>query len=150
MQFQTILVPTDFSDDAKAALEVAIDFAKTVKASKLQIFHAYHLEIPPSYVNFGTSFLNIQDILDPIRESADSSIDALVKEVTAKGVNASGRVVMENPGQAILDEADRLPADLIVMGTRGMTGIKHVLFGSTAERVVRMAHCPVLTVKARG
>ncbi len=54
------------------------------------------------------------------------------------------------PSEAILRAAEELDADLIVMGTRGLTGLKHVVLGSIAERTVRMAHCPVLTVKADG
>jgi nucleotide-binding universal stress UspA family protein len=53
------------------------------------------------------------------------------------------------PFSAILDLAESLPADLIVMGTQGRTGLKHVLLGSVAERTVRLAPCPVLTVKAK-
>ena len=74
---------------------------------------------------------------------------ALVKDVAEEGTDVEGRAVMDYASRAILDEAERLPADLIVMGTRGLTGLKHVLVGSTAERIVRLAACPVLTVKAK-
>jgi nucleotide-binding universal stress UspA family protein len=75
-------------------------------------------------------------------------MEQLVKEVAAKGVEVEGRVVMEHASTAIVEEASQLPADLIVIGTRGLTGLDHLLLGSTAERVLRLAHCPVVTVKA--
>jgi nucleotide-binding universal stress UspA family protein len=56
---------------------------------------------------------------------------------------------MEYASRAILDEAERLLADLIVMGTRGLTGLEHLVLGSTAERVIRLARCPVMTVRTK-
>lgn len=146
MKFKNILVPTDFSEDASAALETAIAFAKLF-SSKLTLFHAYHLDIPPSYIGFSGEYATTQNILEPIREASEAAIERLVKDVRAQGVDAEGRVTMENSTQAILIEAERAGADLIVMGTRGLTGLKHVVLGSTAERIVRLAPCPVLTVK---
>ena len=63
-------------------------------------------------------------------------------------MEAESEVVAEAPSFAIQEAAQRTSADLIVIGTRGLTGLKHVLLGSTAERTVRLAPCPVLTVKA--
>lgn len=147
MDIKNILVPTDHSEDASAAIEAAVEFAKTFGA-KLTLLNAYHVEIPAIYGGFGGDFVIPQDILEPVRQSADASMEKLVKEVAEKGVDVDGRVVMEYPSRAILDVAEALPADLIVMGTRGLTGIKHVLVGSTAERIVRLAQCPVVTIKA--
>jgi nucleotide-binding universal stress UspA family protein len=142
-----ILVATDFSDDAKAAVEAAIDFTKVFSA-KLQLLHAYHVDVPAVYGGFGGDFVVPQDILEPIRQAAQASMEDLIKEVAAKGVAVEGKVVMEHAARAILEEAERLPADLLVTGTRGLTGLKHVVLGSTAERMVRLAPCPVLTIKS--
>lgn len=147
MKIKNILVATDFSDDANAAVETAIEFAKAFE-SKLNLVHAYHVEIPAIYGGFGGDFVIPQDILEPIRQGAEASLSKILEELAGKGVDADGRVVMEFPSAAILSEAKRLPADLVVLGTRGLTGVKHVLMGSTAERVVRLAECPVLTIKA--
>ena len=76
-------------------------------------------------------------------------MNRLVEDVAAKGVDVSGRVSMDHASRAILEEAERMLADLIVMGTRGLTGLEHLVLGSTAERVLRLAHCPVLTVKTK-
>jgi nucleotide-binding universal stress UspA family protein len=148
MKIRIILVATDFSDDANAALEAASELAKLC-GSELKLLHAYHVDIPAIYGRFGGDFVIPQNILEPIRQAAEASIQALVEGEAAKGTDVRGRAVMEHASRAILDEAERLPADLIVMGTRGLTGLKHVLVGSTAERVVRLATCPVLTVKAK-
>ena len=148
MQIKTILVPTDFSDDAEAALEEAVELAKTFGA-KLELFHAFHLEVPPIYGGFGGDFTNPQDILEPIREAAQASMDDLVDRLSKRGANVRGRVMMEHAAPAILAEAERVLADLIVMGTRGLSGLDHLVLGSTAERVIRMAHCPVLTIRRK-
>jgi nucleotide-binding universal stress UspA family protein len=147
MKVAHILVATDFSDDAKAALETALSFAKAF-GSKLHLVHSYHLEVPAIYGGFAGDFAIPQDVLEPIRQGAKAALDDLLGELAGRGVEVDGRVVMDYPSHAILEEADRVAADLIVMGTRGLTGLKHVLVGSTAERIVRLAHCPVLTVKS--
>ncbi len=148
MDIKTILVATDYSDDAKAAVGAAIDLAKAFDAN-LHLVNAYHVEIPAVYGGFGGDFIVPQDLLEPLRRSAEASMNALLKELTDDGNNVEGHVVMEYPSRAILDEATRISADMIVVGTRGLTGIKHVIVGSTAERVVRLADCPVLTIKAK-
>ena len=71
-----------------------------------------------------------------------------VKSVTNRGIAASGHVVADPAAPAIAHAAEELHADLIVMGTRGLSGLKHVVLGSVAERTVRLAPCPVMTVKA--
>jgi nucleotide-binding universal stress UspA family protein len=148
MQIKTILVATDFSIDADAAVEAGIDLAKAFD-SKLELFHAYHVEIPPIYAGFGGDFTRPEDILGPIREGAEATMNSLVEEVAAKGVTVQGRIAMDHASRAILEEAERVLADLIVIGTRGLTGLEHLVLGSTAERVLRLAHCPVMTVKAK-
>jgi len=148
MQIKTILVATDFSNDAEAAVETGIELAKAFGA-KLELFHAYHVEIPPIYAGFGGDFTRPEDILGPIREGAEATMDRLVEDVAAKGVPVQGRIAMDHASRAILEEAERVLADLIVIGTRGLTGLEHLVLGSTAERVLRLAHCPVMTVKAK-
>ena len=148
MQIKTILSPTDFSSDADAALEMAIEFAKVFDA-RLELFHAYHVEIPPIYAGFGGDFTRPEDLLGPVREGAEDALKKLVESVAARGVEVQGRVEMDYASRAILSEAERVDADLIVMGTRGLKGIEHLVLGSTAEKVIRLAPCPVLTVKTR-
>jgi nucleotide-binding universal stress UspA family protein len=90
------------------------------------------------------------DFYERLHAQAVTRVDELAKQLAAEGIDAKGIAVADAAANAIIDQAESLPADLIVMGTRGNTGIKHVVLGSVAERVVRTATCPVLTVKADG
>ena len=148
MKMDTILVPTDFSEDAGRALETAVDLARA-SGGQILLLHAYSIELPFAAAPYGGSVLLPDGFYVEYRNQATLEVERLAKETTAKeGVDVTG-VAIERPAWlAILEQAEELSADLIVMGTRGLTGIKHVALGSTAERVVRKATCPVLTVKA--
>jgi nucleotide-binding universal stress UspA family protein len=89
-----------------------------------------------------------QGFYEDLRSQATAQVEKLAKEAAAEGIEATGIALQELAAVGIAAQAESLPADLIVMGTRGLTGLKHVVLGSVAERVVRTAPCPVLTVKA--
>ena len=148
MKIQKILVPTDFSDDAQAAIDSAAEWAAEFGAT-LHVLHAYFVDVPAVYGGYGGDFLLPADVLEPVRQAAESSVVAAVEELRGRGLTVDGRASLGDASGTILAEAERVEADLIVMGTRGLTGLKHVVLGSTAERVVRTAPCPVLTVKAK-
>jgi nucleotide-binding universal stress UspA family protein len=148
MNFETILVPTDFSDDAQVALDSARDLAKRFGA-KIVIIHAYHVDLP-IVSSMAGGYALPTDFYERLHAQAVTRVDELAKQLAAEGIDAKGIAVADAAANAIIDQAESLPADLIVMGTRGNTGIKHVVLGSVAERVVRTATCPVLTVKADG
>jgi len=147
MQIKTILVPTDYSEDSEAALDMAIGVAIAF-GSEVEVFHAYYVDVPMIYAGFGGDYTMPMDVLDPIRDGAQAAMDDLLRKVADCGVTVRGRIAMERPSSAILQEADRVEADLIVMGTRGLTGLEHFVLGSTADRVIRQSTCPVLTAKA--
>src|SRR4030042_294894 len=146
---ERILLATDFSENSKWALTYALSFAKQYKA-KLFILHVIQ---QPSY---------------PLGMYAEISFDAMdkfnrnVSEVTAKEMNSfceselkdfqnfEAIIVNGIPFLEIIRTAREKEVDLIVVGTHGRTGLDHVLFGSTAEKVVRKAHCPVLSVRLPG
>jgi nucleotide-binding universal stress UspA family protein len=86
-------------------------------------------------------------VWDGIRKAAETKLEEFRQRVVSAGVEASSEVSAALPSEAILAAADEIDADLIVMGTRGYTGLKHVLLGSVAERTIRLAPCSVLTVK---
>jgi nucleotide-binding universal stress UspA family protein len=86
--------------------------------------------------------------IEEAREAAAAKLDALIRRVATEGVTATSHLSEVPAASAIVDLAEELGADLIVMGTRGHTGLKHVLLGSVAERTLRHAPCSVLTVKA--
>ena len=142
MKIKTILVPVDFSSHSEKAMETAVEFAKAFGA-EVHLLHAYSL---PVGVVGPYDYQIPANILTDMRESAKKRVDEEVSKLADSGVPASGVITEGLPTQAILDTAEQLGADLIVMGTRGLTGLKHVVLGSVAERTIRQATCPVLTV----
>jgi universal stress protein A len=147
VKVDTILVPTDFSADAEKALETATDIAKAFGGAKIAVLHAYHVDIPMVSPMAGGYSLPT-GFYEELRAQATARVDEVVGGLSAGGVEATGVVLQEPAALAVVDQAEKLSADLIVMGTRGNTGLKHVVLGSIAERVVRTAPCSVLTVKA--
>lgn len=146
MAIKTILVPTDFSPSAAHAVEAATGLAKSLGAS-LHLLHVLHLpvqavtpEIPVVPVGYW------RDVV----AHAEGAVGELRKKLEAQGIRVTTEVFEDVPGFAVAASAKRVKADLIVMGSRGLTGVKHAVFGSVAERTVRTAPCPVLTVKADG
>lgn len=135
-QFKTILHPTDLSDAALEAMDLARSLARD-HGAKLVVLG---VAIPPM----------------PIAELCDADMIAAVEHLrdqlstlisTIDDVPVRCDAVLGLPGQAILTVANEIGADLIVMGTHGRRGISHLLVGSVAEFVLRNARCPVITVK---
>jgi len=145
MKIETILVATDFSEAARKAIDTAVEFAKKFEA-KLIILHAYKIEIPMASPMMAGAYALPPGFFEDIGNHARAEVEKVAKETEAQGISVTGIAVEKSAAQAIVDEAESRPADLIVMGTRGLTGLKHVALGSVADRVVRMAPCPVLTV----
>ncbi len=142
--FRKILVPVDFSAHSSRALQTAIELARAFDA-KLHLLHCYP-------INVGTISpygLVIPESFDrDIREAATKQLTQWREKVAAQKIEVESEVTPIFPSEAIASTAERIGADLIVMGTRGLSGIKHVMLGSVAERIVRIAPCPVLTLKA--
>jgi len=144
MQIARVLVPTDFSSDATQALQRAVGLARVLRA-EIHLLHAYQLPLPIG----GPEPLPLPQVyFDRIRSTAREELGRLKDKVAAEGVTVASTVIVHDVAwRAIIDTAREIRADLIVMGTRGLTGLKHALLGSVAERVVRLAPCDVLTVK---
>jgi nucleotide-binding universal stress UspA family protein len=144
--FHTLLVPHDFSADSAAALDVAIELAKELGAAVHQV-HAYHTPIEmfsPYGVALPTS------VVPEIRQGAERRLGEELEKIRSAGLSGEAQVREGLAPDAIVEAARALGADLIVMGTRGRTGLAHALLGIVAERTLRTAPCPVLTVKAAG
>jgi nucleotide-binding universal stress UspA family protein len=139
-----ILVPTDFSEHAKHAATSAGELAKGLGAT-VHLLHVLHL--PVQAVTPETSVVPVGFWKD-IRAHAEREIEVERKKLEAAGIEVTSEVFEDVPGFAISGAAERVHADLIVMGSRGLSGLKHAILGSVAERTVRTAPCPVLTVKA--
>ena len=140
---QTILVPIDFSPHANRALKLAIGLAKTFSA-KIHLLHAYHL---PVSITMPDAVVVPQSFWDSIRDASARKLEKSYQTVTGEGVECESHLMAQMPSAAIVETARQVGADLIVMGTRGLSGLKHVVLGSVAERTVRAAPCPVMTVK---
>ena len=136
-----ILAATDFSETAAAALDWAVEMARQ-QGGRVELVHA--VTVPPSVPGYvptaGTDFE------EDVRRAADARLAQTVAELRARGVEVSAYLGPGMPSQVILDRAEALPAAAVVIGTRGLTGLRHRLMGSTAQRVVHGAGCPVLTV----
>jgi nucleotide-binding universal stress UspA family protein len=142
-----ILVPTDFSETADAALTYAKDLATKIGAS----LHLVHVFTDPYAVAAGAPEVYApvpaetrQRALDEARERLFERLDAS-EEQRFRGTRG---IVRGLTAPQIVDYATNQEIDLIVMGTHGRRGMAHLLLGSVAEHVVRIAGCPVLTVRA--
>lgn len=144
-RFRAVLVPMDFSETAGAALDLAIALVRP-GGGTIHLLHAYEVplgSIPPYGVAVPES------LLAEVRDAAARRLAKAAQKVAAAGVPCESHVVYGPAADAIVEAAREHGADLVVMGTRGLSGLKHVLLGSVAERTVRLAPCPVLTVPAR-
>ena len=138
-----ILAAVDFSEHSDHALDAAIALAKTFGA-ELDVIHAFDLPIPlmtPYEVAVPDSYLN------EARSAAAQKLAAAAERVAGEGIQGKSHLREVPAAPAIAEAAEEIGADLIVMGTRGHTGLKHIVLGSVAERTLRIAPCSVLTVK---
>jgi len=138
---ERILLATDFSDCAGRAQEYALFLARAWSA-KLEILHVLEFQ-PGMDPEYHVNTLYLEDL----RRDATRRLEEYVRRATGLGVAATQREVLGVPSLRINEAAQETNADLVVLGTHGRTGLEHILLGSTAERVVRGAPCPVLTVR---
>jgi nucleotide-binding universal stress UspA family protein len=142
---QHFLVPTDFSPYADQALAEAIDLAHAVNA-QITLLHVMQLmpltvgDVPPEYFS---------DYLEAIEIEAQRHMQASLTRIYQAGLQADSAITQGIPFQAIVEMAGEKKADLIIMGTQGRTGLPHLLIGSVAEKVVRLAPCPVLVARQK-
>lgn len=142
-----ILFPTDFSDTSKLAMEYAIEFAREFDA-ELEIVHVLFDE--SQIVAFYLPQVTFQNLDKELEESAQKQLDAFTDSYPKlKDVKYSIKLLKGTPFVEIVAEAKSCEADMIVIGTHGRTGLEHVLFGSTAEKVVRKSPCPVFSVSLK-
>jgi len=145
IEIRLILVPIDFSPNASTIMEWAAHLAQEHK-SRLILLHAYHL--PVEFQQLEAAYLP-PDFWTNVKSEAVASLERYAEPLRAQGIEAECVVREGYPATVIEEEAVASGADLIVIGTRGLSGLKHLLLGSIAERVVQRAPCPVLSVKHR-
>lgn len=142
--FHKILVATDFSEGARAATRVAADLSRRFEAplTLAYVFELSTYPMPDEYVLFTSKQLDhlFAEFNQRLASARQEALDAGATHVASRLLQGWA------PGE-ITQFAKDAGFDLIVMGTRGRTGFQHLILGSVAERVVRTAHCPVLTVR---
>lgn len=139
MHADKILFPTDFSPASEHALRWATSLARDSGATICVV----HVEEPPMAYGGGEMYVGFDDAAT--KEELRRTLVQIVP--TDHNVAYDHKLLVGNPADAIVHEAEAENADLIVMGTHGRTGLTRLLMGSVAEAVVRRAKCPVLTVK---
>ena len=144
MKVERILFPTDFSEGSSHALPYAVDFAKHYDA-KLYILHVVYDINQATGVH--VPHISSDEVYKEINEWAIKEIDSCCIEETRGLTNVEKKIVQGIPYEAVLTFAKDEKIDIIVMGTYGRVGLQRLIFGNTAERVVRRAPCPVLTVR---
>jgi universal stress protein A len=146
MQFRHILAPTDFSEYSKKAVAFALELAKKFGA-QLSILHV--IELPPYPIEGYVPPSLSATFLDDLERQATQDLAELVPVAEAGDVEVVRLVTVGTPYRKIIETAESEHVDLIVMATAGRTGFSHLVMGSIAERVVRTASCPVLTLRPR-
>jgi nucleotide-binding universal stress UspA family protein len=142
--FETILFATDFSENSEHAFGYALSMAKAYNA-RLLILHV--INEPVDLRGFYVPHISFETLEKEIEEGAQKMMEKFCHSHLAGYDNVETRVVSGIPADEIVRYAQETGASLIILGTQGRTGLDHFLFGSTAERVVRTAHCPVMTVR---
>lgn len=144
MEIKRILFPTDFSEGALNALPYAVDIAKSYGA-KLYMLHVIYDIATASGLH--VPHISVDEMYKELDASARKELEKFGADVI-RGIKDVEYVVIRGiPYEEILKFAKENKIDLIVIGTHGRKGLDRVLFGSTAERVVRNSSCPVLTVR---
>jgi len=151
LSIRRILVPVDFSGPSKVALDYAARMATSFGAT-LQVLHVWD---SPNYFAAGVGELTVSvpegrtTLAQFVRTRAGKELEQLLSDIQRRStVKVTGRLEMGDPCDGILKTAANGHHDMIVMGTHGRTGLSHLFLGSVAERVVRRAPCPVVTIRS--
>jgi len=142
--FDKILTAIDFSDSSDFAFEYALTLARQFQA-ELTVMHV--INEPVDLRGFYVPHISFEQLEKEIEEGAEKMMGTFCQTKMGDYTRYTTLVVAGIPYEEIIRKAEESGASLIVLGTHGRTGIDHLIFGSTAERVVRSAACPVLTIR---
>lgn len=145
MHLRHVLVPTDFSDGSNEAFETALAMAAD-SGARITLFHVHHV---PASVFPDVILPMAPELMHNLEHTVDLVLEQLCERARKAGVECDHRTAFGATHTEICAAAQKLGADLIVIGTHGRGGLSHALLGSVAEKVVRRAPCPVLTVRPR-
>jgi len=144
-KLKKILYPTDFSEASLEALGHAVSFAKNCKA-KLILMHVVNEKIFSEGLSLARAAAP-ESLEKELTEEASAQLKKIIPAEERQGLDWEIVILYGMPFLEITRYAKENSVDMIVIGTHGRSGIEHIIFGSTAEKVVRKAHCPVLSVK---
>ena len=147
ISMKRILVPTDFSENSRQAARYACELAKKFD-SQIDLLHV--IESPVMAMPSPGAPLPEEFLADAEKDAARRMEQWIKNEQTELGLDVTQTVLRGAPFLEIVKFADEQNSDLIVIGTHGRTGLVHALIGSVAEKVVRKAPCPVLSVRPEG
>ncbi|MCX6167801.1 MAG: universal stress protein [Ignavibacteriales bacterium] len=140
---KNILAPIDFSDYSKNALKYASQFAKEFNAN-LYLIYVVEPMIYPADFSMGQIAIPSTDV--DLHARAEEELNNLAKTIDPS-LKVGTMIRTGKPFVEIIEEAKEKDIDLIIIASHGHTGVEHLLFGSTAEKIVRKAPCPVLTLR---
>lgn len=143
-EFKTILFANDFAETSEEVFDYALSLARKYGA-KLLIVHV--INEPVDLRGFYVPHISFENLEKEIVEGAEKMMDKFCRTKVKDFADYETMILTGIPYEEIIKKAEEGQASLIVMGTHGRRGLDHMLFGSTAERVVRGAGCPVLTVR---
>jgi nucleotide-binding universal stress UspA family protein len=144
LEIKKILVPIDFSDYSKSSLKYATSFAKKFNSEITLIYVVEPVIYPP---DFSMGQIAIPSVNAEWDLKAKEELEKLGKQEIPESIKVSILIKTGKPFLEIIDTAADENVDLIIIATHGHSGVEHILFGSTAEKVVRKAPCPVLTLR---
>jgi nucleotide-binding universal stress UspA family protein len=142
--FERILTAIDFSENSDFAFEYALTLARQFN-SELTILHV--INEPVDLRGFYVPHISFEQLEKEIEEGAEKMMEKFCQTRMGDFNTYKTAIVTGIPYEEITKKAEDVAASLIVLGTHGRTGLDHIIFGSTAERVVRSSSCPVLTIR---
>jgi nucleotide-binding universal stress UspA family protein len=142
--FEKILTAIDFSENSDYAFEYALTLATQFQA-ELTIMHV--INEPVDLRGFYVPHISFEQLEKEIEEGAEKMMEKFCQTRMGDFSNYKTAIITGIPYEEIIRKAEDTGSSLIVLGTHGRTGLDHLIFGSTAERVVRSASCPVLTIR---
>ena len=143
-KISTVLTAIDFSDSSDNAFQMALSMAKSFSA-RLIVLHV--INEPVDLRGFYVPHISFEKLEEEIEEGAQKMMEIFCRKNMVDFKDYDSLIVAGLPYEQIIKQAEEKSADMVVLGTHGRTGLDHVLFGSTAEKVVRKSSVPVLTVR---
>lgn len=144
LSIKKILVPIDFSDYSKSALKFASEFTKIFNAHLFLVYVIEPIFYPP---DFSMGQIALPSVNFEVDKRAKEELDKLAQTELNHSLKISTFIKTGKPFIEIIELAKQENIDLIIISTHGHSSVEHILFGSTADKVVRKAPCPVLTVR---